>query len=493
MRVAVVFVLIMFGCLTSVAQDFDVIHYGAKGDGKTPCAQSIQSAIEAAHNAGGGRVIVPKGEFVCGTITLLSNVELHLQKGAKLLGSLNPADYTKLSKWKALVLSHKASNVAITGKGCIDGRGAELALLIDSLFYAGEIDSTDYNFVEKRPKWYLRPLLIQLLDCNNITIRDITLMNSACWVQTYELCTNVRIEGIKVDSDAYWNNDGIDIVDCKNVVITHCDINAADDGICIKSEDWSRERFCDSIYIMHCRVRSSASAVKFGTSTVSHIRNVVVKHITVYDTYRSAIAIEAMQGGVLENILVEDIIATNTGNAFFLRIGQIRGAEYPGTLRNIVLRRIKVSVPFERPDYKYELRGPALPFFHNTFPASITGIDGYPIQNVVLEDITIIYPGRGNAAYANLPLDRIGDIPELPKKYPEFSMFGELPAWGCYVRHVEGLTMRNIKLKIKQDDYRPALVFDDVKGLSIEGLKLRGDDKPNPIFTQDVVNFKYVR
>lgn len=474
----------------SHAKDYLITDYGARGDGKILCTSFIQSAIDNASKEGGGRVVIPKGAFLSGTIFMKSNVEIHFKKGSRLLGSINPEDYKKVGKWKALVIAHKVSNISFSGKGTIDGRGDKLALRIDSLFYAGQIDSLDYNFVEKRPKWYLRPLLFQILACENIVVRGITLKNSSCWVQSYELCNNLVINNIEVDSDTYWNNDGIDIMDCKNVEISNCDINAADDGICIKSEDWTRKRFCDNILISNCRVRSSASAIKLGTSSVSHMRNITIRDIKVYDTYRSAIAIEAMQGGVVENILVEDIKATNTGNAIFLRVGQIRGAKYPGTLKNVILRRIKVQIPFSRPDQSYNIRGPALPFFHNTFPSSITGIIGYPIQSVLLEDITLIYPGRGNAAYANFPLDRVDDIPELPKKYPEFSMFGELPAWGFYVRHAEGLQMKNVVLKLKKADYRPAIVFDDVDGLKLEALKVKGDKKKMKIFRNNVRAFE---
>ena len=274
----------------------------------TLCTQGIQSAINRAWKDGGGRVVIPKGEFVSGTVFLRSNVQFYFLKGAKLLGSLNPDDYQKVGKWKALIIADRTTNVGLAGKGCIDGRGDKLALKIDSLFYAGQIDSADYNFIEQRPKWTLRPLLLEFLESDKITIQDITLKNSSCWVQTYELCNNLLIKNITVDSDTYWNNDGIDIVDCKNVKITDCDINTSDDGICIKSEDWSRKRFCDSIEINNCRVRSSASAIKLGTSSVSHMRNITIRNIEVYDTYRSAIAIEAMQGGILENILVEKIL-----------------------------------------------------------------------------------------------------------------------------------------------------------------------------------------
>ncbi|MFT6004049.1 MAG: polygalacturonase [Bacteroidia bacterium] len=471
-----------FWGLAATAQDYNIVSYGAQSGSNKLSTAAIQKAIDQASSAGGGRVVVPKGEFTSGSLFLKSGVELHLSKGATLLGSTNPADYKKLGKWKGLILADNARGIVISGNGIIDGRGAQIALYLDSLFHAGAIDSIRYNLVEKRPMWYTRPQIIYFVGCENIRVTGVTLQNSACWVQTYEQCNRLIIDKIKVRSDAYWNNDGLDIVDSKNVRITNCNINAADDGICIKSEDWSHTYCCDSIYIADCTVRSSASAVKFGTSSVNDIKNVTIRNIRVYDTYRSAIAIEAMQGGVLENILVENITATNTGNALFLRIGQIRNAENPGVLRNVTLRNIKVTVPFERPDYKYEIRGPALPQFHNIFPSSITGIPGHPIQNVTLENITIIYPGRGNPAFAYMPTDRLNEVPELPTAYPEFSMFGELPAWGLYLRHVEGITLKNIKMKIENPDYRPAIVLDDVSNYTIESLNIKGDAKANPVF-----------
>ena len=283
-------------------------------------------------------------------------------------------------------------------------------------------------------------------------------------------------------SDAYWNNDGLDLVDCENVKVINCDINASDDGICIKSEDWTREHQCNNILIENCKVRSSASALKLGSSSVSHMRNIIIRNIRVHDTYRSAIAIEAMQGGIVENILVENIKARNTGNAIFLRVGQIRKAKYPGTLKNITLRDIKVKVPLNRPDLAYEIRGPSLPFFHNIFPASITGIKGYPIQQITLENISICYPGRGNKAYAHLPVSRISDVPELPHAYPEFSMFGELPAWAFSVRHVQGITFKDVSVKIQKPDYRPAIILDDVQDFNFTGLNIRGSHKETDLY-----------
>jgi parallel beta-helix repeat protein len=450
------FILIFTIPISSYAMKYNITSFGAIGDGVTLNTKAIQNAIDKAYADGGGVVVIPAGKFVSGSIVLKSGISLHLEKRAVLLGSINISDYIKLNRWKALIMADSVTNISISGKGTIDGRGDQLALYIDSLFYAGKIDSHNYYLAERRPWAELRPQIIEFNRCSHIKVTDVLIKNAACWVQTYEKCNNIIIDNIRVDSDAYWNNDGIDIVDCQNVRITNCKINSSDDGICIKSEDFSLSQICDNIYIADCTIRSSSCAVKFGTSLVSGARNVVIKNIKVYDTYRSAIAPTA------------------------------------GPLRNVIIRNIKVTVPFNKPDMAYNIRGPELPYFHNVFPSSITGNPGVYVENVILENIKIIYPGRGNKAYANLPLYRIKDVPELETSYPEFSMFGELPAWGFYVRHVKGLTFKNINLSIKDPDYRPAMVFDDTHQLRIESLKVSGDNKPNPIFYKDTSNVECV-
>lgn len=478
------------------ARDHRILDYGAKADGTTLNTSAIQAAIDKAHGEGGGRVVIPSGRFLSGSIVLKSGVTLHLEKNGVLLGSTHPEDYIQLHNntcvgYKALVLAYQAHDIAITGSGTLDGQGARLALNVDSLFYIGKIDTVQYELNERRPKWFLRPQVIQFFDCQKVLVTGVTVKNSACWVQTYVLCEDLVIDKIRVESDAYWNNDGIDIVDCRRVRVTNCDINAADDGICLKSYlgfiyyKHPTIQFCDSIYIADCRIRSSASAVKFGTASFGGFKNVTIERIKVYDTFRSAIAIEMVHGGILENVLVDQVKATNTGNALFIRLGQQH--REPGILRNIVIRNMDVQVPFSRTDERYEIRGPALPFFHNVFPSSIVGIPGHPVENVRLEHIRITYPGRGNPAYANLPVSRLHSVPENANKYPEFSMFGELPAWGLYVRHAAGLHMSDIEVRIQKPDYRPAMVFDDVKGLHYENTVVKGDEKPgNPLYFHHV-------
>lgn len=455
--------------------DYNIKNFGAVGDGKTINTQKIQAVIDKASAEGGGRVIVPEGRFLIGTLTLKSGVELHLQSGAVLLGSTNPYDYPftraildkdpSLNEYVGGLIEGKGQkDIAITGSGTLNGQGRQMALRLDSLFYAGVLDSAYYNLRRKRPE--RRPGNIKFVNCENVKVTGITIKDAPGWVQTYDRCKRLLIDHIRVESDAYWNNDGIDVVDCSDVKITNSFVNAADDGICLKSEH--QGVYNENILVANCTVRSSASAVKFGTASVGGFRNIIIRNIRVFDTFRSAIALESVDGGFLENVLVDSITAKNTGNAIFIKLGHRNTDDRMSTLKNVLIKNVYVEVPMGRPDLNYDLRGPALDFFHNIFPSSITGLPGHPVQNVRIENVTISYPGRGNDGLAVLPLWRLQDVPEAADHYPEFSMFGELPAWGFYVRHVEGLQMKNVTVIARDPDYRPAYVFDDVKNLEGE-------------------------
>ncbi|WP_035644301.1 glycoside hydrolase family 28 protein [Flavobacterium sp. ASV13] len=466
-------------------KDYLVTAFGAVADGKTLNTTAIQKAIDAAYKNKGGRVIFSKGKFLSGSIVLKDNVELFFEDGAILLGSINPNDYPKYEEIRALVLAYNSKNITITGKGIIDGQGRELALAVDSLHHFGIKIDPNYNYRRMRPADG-RGKLVSFVKCDSIKMTDITLKNSSGWVQCFEQSKNIVVDRIKVDSRAYWNNDGIDINGCENVSVTNCDVNAADDGICLKSDSPGLQN--NNIYIANCTVRSSASAVKFGTGSYGSFKNVTIDNIKVYDTFRSAIAIESVDGAEIENIKVSNITAVNTGNAILIRLGH-RNGDKPGYIKNVSIKNVKAQIPFGRPDIDYDMRGPEVDYFHNPFPASIAGIPGYSIENVVLENIEITYPGRASKGMAYLPLSRLKDVLENEKGYPEFTMFGELPSFGFYVRHVNGIEMKNIKVVHEKEDFRPAFVFDDVKGLLMEKIDVPSD-KINQIIFKDVSSSK---
>lgn len=277
-----------------------------------------------------------------------------------------------------------------------------------------------------------------------------------------------------MENRAYWNNDGIDLSDCRHVLVSDCKVNAADDGICLKSYD--AHGGCEDVTIRNCEVRSSASAVKFGTASWGAFRRIHVADLSVFDTFRSAIAIESVDGATVDSVTVEHVRAFNTGNPLFIRLGH-RAGSLVGTINHITVRDLVCEVPFGRPDIDYDLRGPEVDFLHNPFPASICGIPGHPVSNVTIEDATLVFPGRATKSMAYMPLWRAHDVPERVDQYPEFSMFGELPAWGLYLRHVTGLTLSNVSLSRRADDFRPAFVLEDVSTVTWNAVKVPGSLK----------------
>jgi polygalacturonase len=462
---------------------FNVKQFGASGDGKTSDTQAIQSAIDAANQAGGGTVSFPAGIFMSASLVLRSHVELRLEAGATLLGSEWLSDYPSDRRLQAFLVADGQEDVAISGSGTIDGQGRQLVQDIIRRILSGEIIDPLIPMHLNWPGHRVRMIVFR--KCRNVHVSGVTMKDSSSWVQDYIQCDGLVIKGIHVNSTAYRNNDGIDITDCTKVRVTDCDVNASDDGICLKSENGGRG--CDDVEISRCRIRSSASALKLGTASYGGFRNIYAHDLVVYDTFRSAVALECVDGGVLKNIRIEDISATNTGNAIFLKLGH-RNSDAPiGTLSDVTIRNVKVEVPAGAPDAGYEFSGPPPKEPHNVYPSSITGLPGHPVSNVVLENIEIIYAGGGVPERAQVRWNALDQVPEQDGKYPEFSMFGELPAWGFYVRHAEGIEFRNCRITLKQADYRPAMVFDDVRGLRLAKVNL-GPLSGKPVMVLNDVN-----
>ncbi len=469
------------GQASASAIDLSSEQLGIASDGHTLCTSRLQQAIDSISRSGGGRLRLTPGSYLSGTLIMRSGVELYLEEGATLKGSTDPRHYIKATatgvgktpdadNGSALIYASGGERMALRGQGCIDGQGLRLALVIDSLHHTGEMPDPDYNYRRLRPN--NRPKLLFFLGCKDIAVEGLRLQSSAEWGLVFNKCERLAISNIRLWNRAYWNNDGIDLTGCRHVSVSHCWIDAADDGICLKSHH--PDELNADIEIAHCDIRSSASAVKFGTASYGDFRRIHIHDIKVSDTFRSAIALESVDGGEIDSILVERIEAVNTGNPIFLRLGR-RSGDKPGALRHVTIRDLKCQVPFGRPDEAYDLRGPEVNFFHNPFPSSICGIPGNRIEDVVIERVAIQYPGRATKGMAYMPLWRKGDVPEQVGEYPEFSMFGELPAWGFYVRHVNGITFRKVSLTLADEDFRPAFVFDDAEGVKMEEVLERKD------------------
>jgi len=472
-------------CLESLVgsgKDYPASLFGIYSDGATLNTRSIQFAIDYIHQQGGGRLVFDVGRFLTGSIHLKSDVTLHLLEGAVLLGVLNPMDYDR-NGFTALILGEGQENISITGKGIIDGQGREVARNVAALVHKGLIKDA---FRNDRPEAEIRPMLIYFRSCKKISITGVTLRNAASWVQTYDQCENLRVDSVTVDSRAFWNNDGIDVVDCDSVTIANSYIDAADDGICLKSHDPTK--VCQNILVRNCTIRSSANAIKFGTASLGGFRNVQLFNIKVFDTYRSALALEAVDGGFIENVETDSLQVLNTGHAIFLRIGErINGKK--GKLQNIRIRNVSAEIAASKPDSGYAYEGPIEDMPRNISPPIvIAGLPGSPITNVSFTNIQIKHPGGGNPMFAKILLNELDSVPEKTAAYPEFSMFSELPAWGVYIRHASDIHFKNLKFSCEKKDYRTPIVLDDVHHSEFISITIKEPDHKKAFYEHNSAN-----
>ena len=452
---------------------FNVRQYGAAGDGTRMDTAALQQAIDAAANAGGGTVAFPPGRYLSASLDLKSHVTLQLDEGATLLGSPHRQDY-RPGKVFGLLRADQLQDIGVCGKGTIDGQGILLAADTERLSKEKKLPNA---------KEFSRPMLISFRNCKNVTIRDITLKDSASWVQHYLDCEHLTVENIKVRSISIANNDGIDIDGCVHAVMRGCDIDSEDDGICLKSDDQA----CDDVLVENCRVRSSCNALKFGTSSVGGFKNVICRNIEIYDTYEDAIALHIVDGGAMENVQISHIKITGSQNAIFIRLGNRKGAI--GTLRGVTISDVTAEI-LDRPRASMnKLQASEVMTKHRPtlITSSIAGLPGHPVQDVTLRNITIVYGGVGSSPQPGQPrLDSLAKVPEKATGYPQGSMFGVLPAWGFYCRHAEGIKFENVTLRVKGKDYRSALVCDDAKDILLDAFHVQSAGSEPVIVLNDV-------
>lgn len=480
-------VLLAISSIYVNAKDYQASLFGIKSDGITLNTRSIQKAIEHIHENGGGRLVFHVGRYLTGTIELKSNVTIYLREGAVLLGAVNPYDYDSCKGWPALIYAFKAENIGIIGKGMIDGQGR----------------TTSYNYIDQIHKGIIkddlkfdrpnsRPTLIYLRECTHIEIKDLYMKDSAFWVSIYDQCKDLAIDNILVKSKAFWNNDGIDIVDCDGVILTNSFFDASDDAICLKSHD--PNALCQNVEIRNCVARSSASGVKFGTYSKGGFKNIKLSNITVYDTYRSAFTIQAVDGGLAENITIDSLLVYNTGNVIFLRIGDRYSNGKKSSMKDILISNVYAEISEDKPDTGYEYEGPIEDLPRNISPCSIVGLKDCDIENITLKNIHIVSPGGGNPHYAKVGLSasELDAIPEMANKYPEYSQFKELPAWGFYIRHAQNVVFDNVTLEAKKMDYRPSIVLDDVKKGIFKGMVYKEPvEKKEQLHVYKSIDIKY--
>lgn len=440
---------------------YNILDFGAVGDNSTINTKAIQSAIDRCSEKG-GKVYFPAGEYISGTLYLKSNVTIHLSENAKLIGSTNIKDYPHNNPeykfygdtWvkQSLIYAEKQENIAITGKGTIDGQGWAFK-----------------NTTRKKPDRYMnRPYVLWFVECTNVKVEDIFMTNSAMWMQHYLACNKVRIRGIRVFNHCNKNNDMIDIDGCKDVIISDCIGDTDDDALTIKS---TSNRISENIIMNNCILSSHCNAIKCGTESSGGFKNIVISNCIIRPSERrnviygtpngiSGITLGMVDGGSLDGININNIIIEGVSVPLYMRLGNRARAyrsdqrEIPvGTFKNVQINNIYATGA-------------------DSISCSFTGIPGHPIENISLSNIQISFKG-GIEMNENL-----FDVPELETHYPESTMFGVLPASALYIRHAKNINLNQIQFSFDKTDTRPALICEDVENLRLQNITLGINSKP---------------
>jgi polygalacturonase len=499
-------ILFLFRSVPANAAVYEVQDYGAKGDGKTPDRDAINKAIEAAGAAGGGTVHFPAGTYVTGSIRLRSNLTLYLEPGAVLEASADPAAYDapEPNQWdkfqdfghshfhNSLIWGEGLENVSILGDGLINGK----ALTRGERGGGGD-----------------KAIALKL--CRRVTLRDFAILNGGHFGVLATGVDNLTIDNLTIDS----NRDGIDIDGCRNVRISNASVNTPnDDAIVLKgTHALGAARPTENVTITNSLVSGfdvgslldgtfqrtvkqapdrdgPTGRIKIGTESEGDFRNITISNI-VFDRSRG-LALESVDGAHIEDIAVSNITMREISNApFFIRLGsRMRTPEGTpvGSIRRVSIANVTV--------YDADPR----------YGSIISGIPEHDIENVKFSDIRIVYRGGLTLEQvAKQPADLVNTFffrasggvpprepyatPEREKEYPEPSMFGMMPAYGFFIRHVKGIELNNVEVSFMKEDRRPAFVLDAVKGADFQHVKAQKAAGIPTFMLQNVEDFSVSR
>ncbi len=407
---------------------------------------AIQRAIDAAA-LHGGVVSLRQGEYTSGTLVMRSGVCLEVCSGAVLRGSTDLRDYpehhagrltvqdTSMGMHQSLIFAEDCEDICLRGCGIIDGQGTQ-----DHFPGAETAQGTPG-----------RPFLIRMIDCRRVHVAGLTMKNAACWMQNYLNCESLLLEDVTVRNHANYNNDGMDIDSCRNVVIRHCRVSSGDDALCFKGAGM---RELSRVLVEDCDFYSACNAVKVGTDTQGDFRQVYIRRCRIgglaedpsglkHACADSGISLEMVDGGTLEDFFLQDIRIIRAWSPFFLRLenrGRVRPGDPvpgPGSLRRVLFSDIR--------GYENGPRG-----------SYLLGIPEKPIEEIVFRRIRIRQKASGR------PVRKEEDFDDMRGAYPDAHMIdavGDAPAYALWARHVRDLSLVGYSILPDEPDPRPAVII----------------------------------
>jgi polygalacturonase len=445
---------------------FNVTDFGATGDGQTLDTAGIQAAIAACHQAGGGTVAFPAGNYVTGAIFLRSNITLLVDAGARLLGSQDPADYPLIpSRWEgasqtthaSLISGSGLENIAVTGRGTIDGRGA---------FW--------WKMHREKRLQAPRPRLICFEGCFNVLIEGVTLTNSPSWTIHPLRCTNVNVDKVTVinpyDSP---NTDGINPDSCRYVHISNCYIDVGDDCITIKSgtekDSGENRAACENITVANCTMAHGHGGVVIGSEMSGDVRNVTITNCVFIGTDRGIrLKSRRGRGGVVEDIRVSNLVMKEVLCPFTMNLYYAPGAWGDPTISDKQPHPVTENTPrFRRIHYSHiTARGVKLA------AGFLFGLAEMPVEEITFSDISVEMAAEAEPGYAEMA----DDIPQMGRA-------------GFFVRNARGLRLHNLGISNQQG---PALDISDSAKIEVSACTSLSPSADSPIIRMNNVSGAWV-
>jgi polygalacturonase len=443
---------------TFASKTFNVKDFGAIGDGVANDTPAVNKAIEKCNAEGGGTVTFPSGKYSAASIHLKSNVRLQLDDDAIIFGgppaNFEPPEPNEFDKYQDFGHSHFHDSL-------MWGENIENFAIIGGKINGGSIGHGD-------PKNGGGDKLVAIKVGKNLLFQNVTHEKGGHFVYLLNDCENVTLDHIVIKE----SRDAVDFMGCRNVQVHDCHFTGcSDDTMGIKS-DYALGRKINSanIYVWDSYFESGCNGLQFGSETAGDFKNVNCWNIKIGRAMKAGIGITCNDGGIIDGANYRDITITGAASPIYMLItDRLRSGDSNkkiGTIRNVRISNVTIT------DCKPGRQGPV-------FPATISGRPESILENITFENVKIRYPGgETNRAALNV-------VPPYPKDYSPRSL-GPRPAAGFYIRHVKGLTFRNVEFMFDSPDPRPPIVASDVDGFELDGFKTQVADGVAPAQFENV-------
>ena len=459
--------------LPAGARVYNVRAYGAKGDGDTLDTAALQRAIDTCTSEGGGTVLVPAGTFLTGTVEIKSNVTLHIAAAGKILGSRNGHDYHAADaipltgdstledgNW-ALFYAVNARNITIEGTGAIDGQGIQFHSPAPGIPPPSGIGGNR------------RPFHLLFYRCENLRIRDLTLLDGAYHSVRVIETRRVQMDGIYIYNRVNENNDGFHFISCEYVTVDNCTVLSQDDACALFGS-------CRFVTITNSSFSTRWSCFRFGGGVA---RDVAVSNCVLHQVFGCPIKFHGVPGSRFENMSFSNLILDDVTGPISISVGPREPHQprtgpspvdavpedpaEPAVARNISFSNIHGTVTTSPPPL------PGMQFPDSYRPGELHScitlncVGDAILEKVSFENLHLTFGGGGTAEDASRR--------NLPDIAGEYFMLGPMPAYGFYARNARALTLNNIRFDVATPDIRPALILDRVHDVAICGLCVEGN------------------